>query len=221
MTHTSSFIRTDKAIMQAFIELLKEKTFEKITVQDILEKTPVTRATFYAHYRDKHDIAEKMQAHFFEIREMVRLELSKATLNQFPQIIKKYCSNNKELTQALLKIHTDTVDLRQRIVEEFINEYINMNMNTTNDKNTFIEARIYAQARTEIELSQLVDGSNIIAFKDSNDIFLNVALRLLRLSSDKEATLFLKKKVHQLSSNDKEAMLFLKNRLKTINPESS
>lgn len=159
-----------------------------------------------------------MQAHFFEIRQMVRLELSKATLNQSHQIIKKYCSNNKELTQALLKIHTDTVDLRQKIVEEFVKEYINMH--TTNDKNTFIEARIYAQSRAELELSQLTDDNNIIVFKDSNDIFLNVALELLRLSSDKETTQFLRKKVNYLSSNDKEAMLFLKRRLETIKAES-
>ena len=43
------------------MKLLKTKPFEKITVQDILDETPVTRSTFYKHYHDKYEIAEKMQ----------------------------------------------------------------------------------------------------------------------------------------------------------------
>lgn len=44
--------------------LLKKKYFEIITVQDILGETPVTRATFYAHYHDKYELVEKMLDQF-------------------------------------------------------------------------------------------------------------------------------------------------------------
>jgi len=40
------YLRTYKAITNALIHLLREKPFEKIIVQDILDETPVTRATF-------------------------------------------------------------------------------------------------------------------------------------------------------------------------------
>lgn len=194
MSHTPAFRRTDKAIMQAFIDLLKEKSFEKITVQDILDKTPVTRATFYAHYHDKHEIAEKMQEQFFQIRHDVRKELAKSTDVQSVQIIKKYYSMNKELIQPLLKIHSDTINLRQTISDEFEAEY----MNTMGKQASRIEARIYAQARTELEIAQLMDGSKVITFQDSNEIYLNVALKLLRLSNDKETKYFLKKKLAEI-----------------------
>jgi len=56
---STQFARTDKAIQTAMVHLLKSKPFEKITVQDILDETPVSRATFYKHYRDKYEIVEK------------------------------------------------------------------------------------------------------------------------------------------------------------------
>ena len=65
MSNNPQFQRTDKAIMQAMVSLLKKKSFEKITVQDILDETPVTRATFYAHYHDKYEVVEKCWIIFF------------------------------------------------------------------------------------------------------------------------------------------------------------
>ena len=72
MQNNPQFVRTDKAITQALISLLKVKPFEKITVQDILDETPVTRSTFYKHFHDKYEIAEKMQQEFFEAQEGTR-----------------------------------------------------------------------------------------------------------------------------------------------------
>lgn len=194
MTHTSSFIRTDKAIMQAFIELLKEKSFEKITVQDILDRTPVTRATFYAHYHDKYEIAERMLEQFLQLRENVRKELQSHTELSMVQVVKKHFLSNKEFLQALLKIHTDTVDLRKTICDEFEAFYLHTEKGPVSHIKQ-IEARIYAQARTEMELSQIMDDTNIISFGNSNEIYLNASLKLLRLDKDKETRQFLKKKL--------------------------
>ena len=65
MQENPQFLRTDKAIKQALITLLRTKPFEKITVQDILDETPVTRSTFYKHYHDKYEIVERMQKEYF------------------------------------------------------------------------------------------------------------------------------------------------------------
>ena len=72
MQNNPQFVRTDKAITQALISLLKVKPFEKITVQDILDETPVTRSTFYKHFHDKYEIAEKMQQEFFEAQDTLQ-----------------------------------------------------------------------------------------------------------------------------------------------------
>ncbi len=51
-------VRTRNAIQSALKELLLERRFEEITVQDITERAGVNRATFYAHFQDKYDLLE-------------------------------------------------------------------------------------------------------------------------------------------------------------------
>ncbi|MFL5706619.1 MAG: TetR/AcrR family transcriptional regulator [Ktedonobacteraceae bacterium] len=50
--------RTRQLLQQAFLELLQEKSFQAITVQDITERATVNRATFYAHYEDKYALLD-------------------------------------------------------------------------------------------------------------------------------------------------------------------
>jgi AcrR family transcriptional regulator len=51
-------LRTRKLLEQAFIELLNEKGFQEMTIQDITERATVNRATFYAHFEDKYDLLD-------------------------------------------------------------------------------------------------------------------------------------------------------------------
>lgn len=44
--------RTKKAISDAFWQLLEEKPYNKITVQNIVECCQVNRNTFYYHFQD-------------------------------------------------------------------------------------------------------------------------------------------------------------------------
>lgn len=53
-------IRTHALIKNALIDLLKTQEFEKISVQDIVEKAMVNRATFYKYYSGKSDLAGAM-----------------------------------------------------------------------------------------------------------------------------------------------------------------
>lgn len=43
-------------LANALQALLKEKTFENITVEDILEKSGASRSTFYRHFQDKYSL---------------------------------------------------------------------------------------------------------------------------------------------------------------------
>lgn len=49
-------IRTRALLQDAIMELIAERGYEPITIQDITDRATLNRATFYLHYRDKHDL---------------------------------------------------------------------------------------------------------------------------------------------------------------------
>ncbi|CAM4505282.1 AcrR family transcriptional regulator [Paenibacillus endophyticus] len=52
-------MKTREAINNALIELMSEKSFENITINDISEKANLNRGTLYLHYTDKYDLLDK------------------------------------------------------------------------------------------------------------------------------------------------------------------
>ncbi|RCW76924.1 TetR/AcrR family transcriptional regulator [Saliterribacillus persicus] len=51
--------KTRRSLKSAFVELIGEKGFDAITIQDISAKAEINRVTFYQHYQDKYDLLEK------------------------------------------------------------------------------------------------------------------------------------------------------------------
>jgi AcrR family transcriptional regulator len=58
--------RTRDRLGDALVELLVQKTFDDITVQDVLDRAGVSRSTFYTHYRDKNDLFLSDAEDFFQ-----------------------------------------------------------------------------------------------------------------------------------------------------------
>jgi AcrR family transcriptional regulator len=48
--------RTQRLLREALISLIKEKGFEPLSVQEIIDRANVSRATFYAHFDNKEDL---------------------------------------------------------------------------------------------------------------------------------------------------------------------
>ena len=66
--------RTRQLLLNALVQLILEKDYEAITVQDIIDRANVGRSTFYAHFEDKeallmsggeslHDAFESFRSH--------------------------------------------------------------------------------------------------------------------------------------------------------------
>lgn len=51
---------TEKAIREAFVELLNEKPLDKITIKDITETCGISRNTFYYHFADIPTLLENV-----------------------------------------------------------------------------------------------------------------------------------------------------------------
>jgi AcrR family transcriptional regulator len=48
--------RTQQSIRRALFELIQEKGFEALSVQDVIDRANVGRATFYTHFQNKDDL---------------------------------------------------------------------------------------------------------------------------------------------------------------------
>jgi AcrR family transcriptional regulator len=58
--------RTRQLVTSAMMELLAEKRYEAITIQDILDRAGIGRTTFYTHYFDKEDVHASMMEQMLE-----------------------------------------------------------------------------------------------------------------------------------------------------------
>ncbi|MFN2316527.1 MAG: TetR/AcrR family transcriptional regulator [Gemmatimonadales bacterium] len=70
-------IRTRAALSVALVELMVAQGFDDITVQQVLDRARVGRATFYAHFRSKQDLLLSDAERFCEMLE--RQFLAKAS----------------------------------------------------------------------------------------------------------------------------------------------
>jgi AcrR family transcriptional regulator len=48
--------RTRELLRSALISLIVEQGYERVTIQDIIDRADVGRSTFYAHFRDKEEL---------------------------------------------------------------------------------------------------------------------------------------------------------------------
>lgn len=188
MSENTQFQRTDKAIKQALINLLKIKSFEKITVQDILDETPVTRSTFYKHFHDKYEIVERMQDEFFAAQMELRISAHKNP-QQFASAMITQSRQNNELLQALLKVHTEKVNIRQALAKQSAEYYLST---TPTSPTVSIEAEIFSQAITAYQLT--CPDSEAFSFEHMHTIYISVFMKLLGISDDEETRKLLTKK---------------------------
>src|ERR671911_1971150 len=93
--------RTQELLRGALMALIMEKGYDRITVQDILDKADIGRSTFYAHYRDKEDL---LLAGFEDIRAALAAE--RAASESGP-------GGEDEVLQPLLVVFTHVEGHRQ------------------------------------------------------------------------------------------------------------
>ncbi len=104
--------RTRQLLHQALMELLNEKSFQSITVQDIAQRADVNRATFYDHFTDKYALLEYAIHEMFENQLRGNLpgesRLSLENLHTIVQTVCEFVSNMhdhcKPLDQQILMV---------------------------------------------------------------------------------------------------------------------
>lgn len=90
--------RTRKLLNQAFLELLNEKGFQSITIQDITDRAEVNRATFYAHYEDKYDLLDSyMREGFLDWLSHKNPSMGKFQVSQLTRLVQSIFEFSEEM----------------------------------------------------------------------------------------------------------------------------
>ena len=100
-----SAVRSRRMIRSAFLEMLREKPYEKITVTDIVNRADINRSTFYAHYPDVRGLVEQITGEIIDHSvEMAReMDIQDFIADPLPylQDLNSYGLENAELYKLL------------------------------------------------------------------------------------------------------------------------
>jgi len=137
--------KSQNAIKNAVIELMSEKSFDDITIQDISDRANVSRGTIYLHYLDKFDLLDKLiEEHIDEMGEICKstseMDFTEANLPWFEYLKGHYLffstmlaskgapSFRRQFHEFLIEEFKDEVDItkgkNQGLNEDVILQFI-------------------------------------------------------------------------------------------------
>ena len=120
--------RTRKLLQDALYSLMRSKSFDEISVQDITDEATVNRATFYDHYTDKFALVEAMVGtgfHEFLDERQLRYEAGcpaalraviRATCDYLVQVLSSGACDHQTAFEPLMDAAV-MVTIRQLLVE--------------------------------------------------------------------------------------------------------
>ena len=98
--------RTRKALSQALIELILEKGYDAVRVQDIADRANLRAATLYLHYQNKEDLLlstlETMIDDLVETLEALQQDDVSETVHQEFKAVFQHVRENKDLYRVIM-----------------------------------------------------------------------------------------------------------------------
>jgi AcrR family transcriptional regulator len=117
--------RTRQMLFQAFQDLLAEKTFDLISVQDIAERSTLNRATFYDHFADKYALLEAMMGERVRALIVARLTGNEGTCEAgLRQLILAACDFLSEVSSGCQKHQRQFEPIVESQVKAVIREFV-------------------------------------------------------------------------------------------------
>ena len=137
--------RTLQSLRTALLELIKEKDYDEISIEEITERANVGRTTFYLHYKDKEDLLmEEFSTIMYERAQVLseipfsvwvpvsEEDLKKNIALQPLFLVFEHIHNNSELYNLLLKSSNSSkiVERIRKISTDAIVKFVETKMET-------------------------------------------------------------------------------------------
>lgn len=108
---------TKMVLKESLIELLQEKSIDKISIKEICEKADINRSTFYKHYADQYDLLQRIER---DLLVNINKHLSEYNFKEYEaeslQIMERifeYIAENADLCKVILGEHGDVAFQKQ------------------------------------------------------------------------------------------------------------
>lgn len=127
--------KTKKSLYDAISTLLNQRNFNNITVHDLCLEAHVSRATFYAHFRDKYDLLKYLLSEIREniVKDVYKYEELEREVNQF------IYSNKKLISNILKEANSETLTLIRGFMSSIVELTIKRTVrNKTNPQNIIL-----------------------------------------------------------------------------------
>lgn len=108
-------VRYSKMVIKnVFIEKLREKPIDKITVSEICSSAEINRATFYKYYENPYDLLDKLE---WELIDNLEQKLVSMGVTEFTEVLRIVLTEIKENHDIYNLLMSDSVDseFRDRI----------------------------------------------------------------------------------------------------------
>lgn len=134
--------RSEKTINKLYDGLaiiLKNKPYNDITVQDILDEAKISRSTFYSHFKTKEELLLSVISHIFEhvfshtLNEEKTHDFSKSSIFDYVHLITHifyHFRDEKELIDAIFASESRNIflDYMKKELDEFASICVSSNM---------------------------------------------------------------------------------------------
>lgn len=96
--------KTRETLFDTFIALLREKGFERITIQEIADRADVNRGTVYLHFQDKFDLLNQcIDSYLHELNESCRPKTPEESAESSLLRTFEYLEQSAELYSLLVR----------------------------------------------------------------------------------------------------------------------
>lgn len=102
---------TKEKVRMCFVELLRIKPIDEITVTELCEKRDINRATFYKYYENQYDLLDKLEQDY--IREILD-DIEKSGSEEFPMLIRPIIEKVKSTQDYFSILISENGDSRFR-----------------------------------------------------------------------------------------------------------
>lgn len=186
MKRSSQLERTDRDITEAFLHVLQEKPFEKITIQDIIKEAMINRSTFYKHFPDKYALLETLQQKYVnELTELVNevLKYDQMNLKTIDEIMGSYFIKNRRILRILLHIKTEHADIQKQL-RTLLAEYFHKSSPRLSELETYLMAGCWLDFFVYyLEHDVMTENYSTRLFES----YYNMTLHFFRLEQNPEA----------------------------------